>query len=183
MAVLPPYGRSPAASRSDVSPYRVTLVEVCERWGTTLPRREILVGLLALRGALRALGITQGFQWLDGSFVEDVETTRGRPPGDIDVVTFFVPAPFDLADPAIANIVQIITDRAATKAVFRTDHFLVPLTTPPELLVDDVRYLGGLFSHRRADDVWKGMLRIDFDNAADDVTAQQRLAAAALANP
>lgn len=34
-------------------------------------------------------GLVEGFQWIDGSFLEHVESTEGRDPRDIDVVTFF----------------------------------------------------------------------------------------------
>ncbi|MDA1231040.1 MAG: hypothetical protein O2856_09720 [Planctomycetota bacterium] len=30
-----------------------------------------------------------GFQWLDGSFLEDIELGDGRPPRDLDVVTVY----------------------------------------------------------------------------------------------
>jgi hypothetical protein len=32
--------------------------------------------------------LNQGFQWLDGSFAEQIELLEGRPPKDIDVVSF-----------------------------------------------------------------------------------------------
>ena len=35
------------------------------------------------------IGIGSGFQWLDGSFLENVEMTEKRDPGDLDLVTFF----------------------------------------------------------------------------------------------
>jgi hypothetical protein len=34
------------------------------------------------------VGIVEGFQWIDGSFIEDAEKSRGRPPADIDIITF-----------------------------------------------------------------------------------------------
>jgi len=44
------------------------------------------------RAALRDLGLN-GVQWINGSFCEDVERTRGRPPGDIDLVSLIVRPP------------------------------------------------------------------------------------------
>jgi hypothetical protein len=67
--------------------------EVVLRYGVTAERAAILTGLLDYRAALRNVGIMDGFQWLDGSFVEDVEAIRSRPPSDIDVVTFAHPGP------------------------------------------------------------------------------------------
>jgi len=43
--------------------------------------------------------------------------------------------------------------------------------------VDEVRYWFGLFSHRRSDDVWKGMLQLPLDTAADDVQAANSIRA------
>jgi len=97
--VLPPFtpGGSPT-ELGDMSPYRVDLLEVVQKFGITEERREILGGLLAYRNALRSVGISSGFQWIDGSFVEDCERVRGRPPKDIDIITFSV-RPAELAEP------------------------------------------------------------------------------------
>src|SRR5262245_49215124 len=84
--VLPPHLGAPGMVL-DLSPYRCTVAEVCDRFAISPARKRILDGLLKLRAELFALGI-EGFQWLDGSFVEDIEAQEGRDPGDMDVVTF-----------------------------------------------------------------------------------------------
>ena len=71
-----------------MSPYVVTISDVIRRYATSAERIEILVGLLKFRADLRTAGFIDGFQWFDGSFVENIEETRGRAPADIDVVTF-----------------------------------------------------------------------------------------------
>src|SRR5580692_10607499 len=86
--VLPPH-LAGAASPHDRSPYEATPAEVVARFATSGPRRVILRGYLDYRAALREAGFAEGYQWLDGSFVEDVERTEGRPPNDVDVVTFY----------------------------------------------------------------------------------------------
>jgi len=86
--VLPPFIGQTSADGAHVSPYEVDISDVIMRYATSPERIKILTGLLEYRKALAALGIVTGFQWLDGSFVEDVETIRSRPPGDIDLVTF-----------------------------------------------------------------------------------------------
>jgi hypothetical protein len=86
--VLPPI--NPVSPTTvDRSPYRVTLTDLVLRFNTSSERREILTGLLSFRKALHGLGLNSGFQWLDGSFLEDIVTTDSRPPRDIDVVTFY----------------------------------------------------------------------------------------------
>lgn len=176
--VLPPHTGDHAANRAHMSPYPTTSAELCTKLGTTDERRRILFGFFEMRAALRQLGVTTGFQWLDGSFAEDAEKTRGCAPNDIDVVTFFQPVPPPLQiPPALATLLPVLTNRDATKNRFHVDHILVPLASTPDRiadakhLVDEVRYWFGLFSHRRSDDVWKGMLQLPLETATDDQLA------------
>ena len=101
--VLPPHLGDPKII-SQLSPYPATSLELCQKLGFSPDRREILHGWLQLRELLRTLGHNSGFQWIDGSFMEDAETKRSRPPGDIDVVSFLPPSPAAL-DPAIAQVI------------------------------------------------------------------------------
>lgn len=71
------------------SPYSVSLFGLIERFGTSEIRIRLLQGLLDFRVELHNAGLHSGFQWIDGSFVENVEETANRSPNDIDVVTFF----------------------------------------------------------------------------------------------
>ncbi|WP_414651656.1 DUF6932 family protein [Hafnia paralvei] len=34
------------------------------------------------------MGLAEGFQWVDGSFTENIELIERRTPNDVDVVTF-----------------------------------------------------------------------------------------------
>ena len=67
--VLPPHLGDPRV-RSQLSPYPATSEEVCRKFATSDERGEILRGWLQFRQRLLALGVTDGFQWLDGSFLE-----------------------------------------------------------------------------------------------------------------
>ena len=51
----------------------------------------ILDGFLRFRELLTQAGFVSGFQWVDGSFLENVEMLENRPPNDLDVVTFYIP--------------------------------------------------------------------------------------------
>jgi hypothetical protein len=177
--VIPPHVGDHAANRANMSPYPCNSMELCTKFGTTDERRQILLGFFDLRDSLRQLGVTSGFQWLDGSFA----TTKPKP-NDIDVVTFFQPIPPPSSPPASATaLLPVITDRDATKVRFHVDHILVPLASKPDRLedakrlIDEVRYWFGLFSHRRSDDVWKGMLQLPLDTAAEDLQAANSLRA------
>ena len=166
--VLPPHLGDPRQI-SDLSPYVCTVAEFCDSFATTAKRKEILEGFLKLRAELLALGI-HGFQWLDGSFMENIESQEGRDPKDIDVVTF-VHSPIDpgaLAAILVPKPELMYPDQ--TRRVFFSDHYFVSLGSRPDRVVSQVRYWYALFSHRR-DGQWKGMLEIGLANKADDDAA------------
>jgi len=114
-----------------------------------------------------------GFQWVDGSFVEN------KTPKDADVVTF-VRRP--RAASLIAQVLMLrhanpeVFDRDRVKATYRLDAFFVDLDGTSEAIVDTASYWFGLFSHRRGDDAWKGMLRVNLDDVLDDQSARQLVA-------
>ena len=88
--VMPPHIGDPRRP-DQLSPYPATSEEVCRKFGTSPDRRAILRGWLNFRTRLTQLGIVSGFQWLDGSFLEDIEGIEARQPRDLDLITFFVP--------------------------------------------------------------------------------------------
>jgi hypothetical protein len=171
--VLPPH-LGVGGAIINMSPYVCTALEVCQRFATTSARKQILEGFLNLRAELAALGV-QGFQWLDGSFVEDIEAQERRDPRDMDVVTF-VATPADPAGlhAAIMASNPDLLNRPHVKANYHIDHFWLPLGSHPAQLVEHARYWYGLFSHRR-DRVWKGMLALELLNMADDAAARVEL--------
>jgi hypothetical protein len=170
--ILPPYvGRATASAER--SPYASTMDDVVARFATSQARREILGGLIEYRAALSSeLGITTGIQWLDGSFVEDVERMQARPPVDVDVVTI---ASFPRAS-GLTGAQRALLDSRQTKARFHCDAYPLDLARvgSMEQLIKNVTYWFGLFSHRR-DGRWKGLTAVPLD-AADDARARHRLA-------
>ena len=68
----------PTSSRR--SPYRVSVYDLVMRFGHSETRRSLIAGLLDYRAELREVGLVRGFQWIDGSFVEDIERTEDRSP-------------------------------------------------------------------------------------------------------
>ena len=174
--VLPPFlGANPAA-RAQCSPYATTTAEIVGRFGTSQDRIIILRGLLDYRAALASVGIVQGFQWIDGSFVEDCETIRQRPPGDVDVITFaWRPGGYtDLSDwsPFVFQHSDFF-DADRTKAIFKCHAYYIDLNKPPNLIALDTTYFNSLFSHQRDSMLWKGMLALDLNS--DDSVARQSL--------
>lgn len=164
--VLPPILGDDSTSK-DRSPYDVVLSEFVSTFGTSHRRCEILDGLLRYRAALRQSGMTEGFQWLGGSFVEDIELLESRSPNDIDVVTFFN-LDYDGQVAAVSAAPELFTeDNTYLKDHFLVDGYYVSLGNEPTLLVHDANYWGSLWAHRR-DAVWKGFLRINLDTNDDE---------------
>lgn len=166
--VLPPFDASAPTSRSGRSPFDATLVELVERFATSEERIDILRGLLEFRASLHRLGYVAGFQWIDGSFSEDVERIEARPPRDVDVVSF-VRAPI-LTD-QVAPEAETALDHHAAKERFRVDGYFVELDLlSREQLVEQATYWYGLWSHRRSQ-CWKGFVRVDLAPTHDELAA------------
>jgi len=174
---LPPFVGADPAQIAGVSPYETTLSELVMRFGTSPERRDILRGYLAHRQLLIGYGIN-GVQWLDGSFVENVEATQGRSPNDIDIVTFFARPPA-LADQSAwdafwaAN--EGIFKPQLAKVQFRTDPYFVDVSFGPLYVIDYATYFSGLFSHQRITSLWKGLVKVWLDPQRDDANALQLL--------
>jgi hypothetical protein len=170
--VLPPHLGDPRGP-GQLSPYPCTTAELVQRFGVSHERREILRGFLGFRERLRATGLTRGFQWLDGSFLEDIETQEARPPRDLDVVTVFWD--YDLAfQQTVFAAFPEFAHPAMAKANFALDHYPFDAGYRPEVTVEYARYWMLLFSHNR-DGVWKGMLKIDLDTPDLDNEARKVL--------
>jgi hypothetical protein len=170
---LPPFvgEDGPGGNSSDMSPYVTTCCEVVRRFGATRERRAILKDWLNHRSHLRSLGL-QGFQWLDGSFVES------KDPKDLDVVFFFVrPTQYrgDFEWESFVNENFSMLGTESVKRQFKLDFFPVDLNGSAYGVVQQTRYWFGLFSHRRDDYLWKGMLEVPLMSTADDDEAQLML--------
>ena len=171
--ILPPHQGDPR-NPAELSPFPCTIYEIVDRFGFSPQRKTILEGFLDLRLKLLALGL-KAVQWIDGSFLEDIESQESRPPGDIDVVTFA------LSTLALADLHQLISasdpfllSPKHVKSTFKVDHFLIPLASDPWQLVEHSTYFYGLFSHRR-DRMWKGMLKVGMLDIAEDQAALAHL--------
>jgi hypothetical protein len=169
--VLPPINTAQPAS-TERSPYVVSLTEFVLRFGQTPERTKVLDGFMRYRAALSAVGLTNGFQWLDGSFLEDIEIIESRPPNDIDVVTFYrLPTGKSQGD-LLAQAPELFATGAATnmklKGSYSVDPYLVHLGSSAERLTQLSAYWYSMWSHRR-NHIWKGFVQIDLapiDDAA-----------------
>lgn len=171
--VLPPYGDS-AVDRHR-SPYKVTMGFLVSNFGTSKARLELLRGLVEYRRVLFQAGFRVGIQWLDGSFVEKAEVTKGRPPSDIDIVTLFHrPAQYQ-TDPNLwrgqsVTIFNTFFNPQNCKPTYKCDTFGIDLDKKPSLIVEDVTYWFSLFSHQKITNVWKGLLCLTLQQDSADYT-------------
>jgi len=176
--VLPPYLGADPTAMGAMSPYRVTLTEIVQRFSQTPERRTILAGFLAHRASLLGFGVT-GIQWLDGSFLEDIENVSSRAPGDIDVVSFFVRPPAyqrnNAAWDAFWRGHMAVFSAPMAKVSYHTDAYFVDVEFGAGPVIQQTAYWFGLFSHKRATGLWKGMLEVLLDPQQDDAAATQLL--------
>lgn len=159
-----------APTSADRSPFRVSLRQFVQAFGTTSKRVAILQGLLRYRHELHQLGMTTGFQWLDGSFLERIELIERRDPGDIDVVTFFE-MPIGQTQLTLKGARPELfpgsaAEQAALKDKFHVDGYTVALDSAPSRLVARAAYWYSMWSHRR-DQTWKGFLEVDLGPTED----------------
>ena len=184
--VLPPYTGTSPANGAAMAPFSASMEQLADRFGTSPARLCLLEGLLRYRAALGSIGLTEGFQWVDGSFIERIEATEGRDPRDIDVVTFYRRPPAMRNDaPAWRQMVNAnmgLFRPEITRLTYNCDAYVVDLDAgSPSALVKQARYWFGLFSHKRVTSIWKGLLQVPIgtptsDAAACAIIAQRRVA-------
>ncbi len=163
--VIPPHLGNPT-DRSHLSPYSCSILELCHRFSSSPERVLILKNFVLFRQRMTSLGIIYGFQWLDGSFLENIEVSAGRPPKDLDVVTFF--GGLSHSDQiSIRSTFPEFGNPGLAKANFHLDHYLVDYTFKPEVTVEHTRYWIQLFTHNRLG-VWKGILRLPLNTPIED---------------
>lgn len=149
------------------------MAEIAERFGTTAERKRLLLNFLDFRQKIRDAGMMKAFQWVDGSFVEDVENGLGRPPKDIDVFTVCWGYKDFFFDQFVLTFPEF-SDRAAVKRKYNVDHLFLDADHDRLLTIDFTRFVTQLFSHNR-NQVWKGILKIDVDTPNEDAIARKML--------
>lgn len=167
--VLPPVRPGTHPAGPDRSPYTISLYDLVNRFATSPERAAILNGLIDYRTDLYAAGVVDGFQWVNGSFLEDIETTESRPPNDVDVVTYIV-IPNGVSQTTLLPALVPLMDKSVTKAKYKVDAHIFSLR---QVTIPNVCYWYSLWSHRR-DGLWKGFAQIPLD-PANDSAAQTAL--------
>ncbi len=163
---LPPFTSGDPTNPTARSPYAATMDEMVERFCTSVERARLLKGLNQYRRHLHSGGFVSGSQWIDGSFVEDVEATRKRAPSDIDVVTLFHrPLKYQI-QPANwmrdyqGHLFAMYFDTSKMKPAYKCDTYAIDLDVAPRALVRNTAYWLGLFSDIRGSDAKKGIVEL-----------------------
>ncbi len=168
--VLPPIRPNEAGHSKDRSPYKISTVTLVDRFASSKDRITILDGLLRYRKSLCEAGIVDGFQWLNGSFLENIEASEDRPPNDVDVVTFFkLPEGKTQLDlfKGHSNLFQ----STETKKDFLVDAYPCLLGEPTEKRhINQISYWYSMWSHKR-DYTWKGFVQVDL-SAGEDIAME-----------
>ncbi|MBF0428614.1 MAG: hypothetical protein HQL94_06790 [Magnetococcales bacterium] len=166
--VLPPIRPNAQGNSNDRSPYSVDLSVFVDYFSyiSSFERIAILDGLLRFRATLHRAGIVKGFQWLDGSFLEHVESIEGRQPRDMDVVTFFC-MPDGKDQHLLLQENSALFNAEHLKSTYRMDAYHVVLGDPTDAWrVRTISYWYSMWSHRR-DGLWKGFVQVDLDPSQD----------------
>jgi hypothetical protein len=166
--VLPPHLGDPTKS-GDLSPYRCSIIDLCHKFAISKERKEILLGLVHFRLKMVQHGVHQGFQWIDGSFVENIEVSENRPPNDIDVVTFYGGISVQ-AQTTLATNFPEFSKPSISKQTYKIDHYAVDYSYMPDFTVEITRYWIQLFTHNR-NGIWKGIIRLPLNTPAEDQQA------------
>ncbi|MBV6878633.1 hypothetical protein NG800_001970 [Epilithonimonas ginsengisoli] len=172
--VTPPHIGNPT-DRSQLSPYLSNSLEFVQQFATSPQRIEILEGLLKFRKKLNEVGIIEGFQWLDGSFTENIEISEERAPRDLDIVTLFNPnilAPEQIDE--IQNNFIDFSDFNTSKINYKLDHYPFNYAMNPLFTIEYTRYWIQLFSHNRLG-IWKGIIRLELNTPEIDDSAFEYL--------
>jgi hypothetical protein len=171
--LLPPFVGADATTQ-DRSPYLATMAEVVTQLGTTPQRRQLLRNLIAYRQLLAVEGYQNGVQFIDGSFVENIEGSANRPPSDIDVFSLLNAPQKYRSDPSAWASTGLtfwqteIADRNKNKQRFSLDTYAVLYEElQPMGLIQYIIYWYGLFSHQRDTFAWKGFVVLPLDPIGD----------------
>jgi len=169
--VIPPIRPGLSGNHFDRSPYEATLLEFVTRFATSATRIEIIDGLLKYRRELHSCGITKGFQWLDGSFMEMIESLEARQPADIDVVSFFyLPDGKSQQELAVTN--RNLFNSTKIKMKFYVDAYTFQLGFPTDSdQAREIAYWYSMWAHRR-DEIWKGFVQVDLAPSEDEAAME-----------
>jgi hypothetical protein len=164
--ILPPIKHGEPGNSPYRSPYNVDLIAFIDVFSLSPCRVEILDGFLRYREALQKTGLASGFQWLDGSFLEDIETLENRPPRDMDVITFYY-LPQGESKKSLYARAPDLFDNRYLKGTYNIDGYYIQLGGSFDVNnIKLISYWYSMWAHRR-DGLWKGFAQIDLSQSTE----------------
>ena len=169
---LPPLLGHETLSRSH-PPYPVSLTDLVQRFRVSDRRREILRGFLDFRAKLHQVGLDDGIQWVDGSFVNDKMSQKGEEPGDIDVITLYNVPTGTTQSQLLARFPELFGDPSVNrnKEMYDVDSYFVSMNSGSvSYTTKSIAFWNNLWYHteqgRR-----KGFLSVDLAPIEDQIAA------------
>lgn len=166
--LIPPIGSGESNLRS---PYIASLEEFVLRFSLSSQRCKIIKGFLDYRSRLHAAGLVNGFMWVNGSFLENIELIEKRSPNDIDFVIFYRPPLGKTEQQIIEENPDIFAFSKHMKKVLKEKYFVDPyfvnLENSSEKILERGTYWYSMWSHRR-NEAWKGYIQIELDSSSDE---------------
>ena len=169
----------PVFIREDVnarSPYATDMQELVDKFAVSPERIDILYKFGEYRDILRKIGFIEGFQLINGSFVENCDNEKG-PPRDIDIVNLLRrPSEYKNKTDWLTFVEKhksTYFDKEYCKTHYFCDSHFIDLDYLP---IDNARrifYFFGLFSYQRRTNRPKGLLQIDIQDKNDHIAMQQ----------
>jgi hypothetical protein len=172
--VLPPFINESPGNPANHSPYVCSINEFCEKFATTPTRIHLLKNFVKFRIKIHDSKITEGFQWVDGSFLENKEKALDQNPNDIDVATFFQVTSPD-TEQKVKTDFPDFSHRKLAKDNYKLDHLLIhiPALNPYDL-IRSTNFISKLFSYSRRG-VFKGLVEIHLNTIDEDIAALEYL--------
>lgn len=172
--VVSPIAEGENGGSQNRSPYLIDIVSFVSQFAFSSERITILLKLLDYRQAIYRANIDTGFQWINGSFTEDVERLRNRPPNDIDLVTFIHDNNIEPNEQWVESHSYIFNNEQV-KDVYNVDSYWVNMDeiSKPQL-AKYATYWYSMWSHQRVTNIWKGFYQISL-TPQDDIIARQWL--------
>jgi hypothetical protein len=164
--VLPPIKPGMPGNSAERSPYIVDLITFVDVFSLSSDRIKLLDGFLRFRESLQKIGLTSGFQWLNGSFLENIELLENRPPHDLDVVNFYNIPKGETQNSLFLKNADLF-NHDYLKGTFFIDGYFSALDGPVDAdKIKIITYWYSMWSHRR-NKLWKGFVQIDLDPSRD----------------
>lgn len=173
--ILPPYIGETGDERikGHLSPYKCDTLELCIRFGTSKERVEILKKLILFRNKMNDENIQYGFQWLYGSFSENIEVTQNRSPEDLDLMTFYRGFTIEELEGLKKSFPDFFSYKKSKKK-YALDHTSFFIGVSPEFTIDILSNSMQLCTHTRSG-IWKGIVRIEINTPIKDKEALEYL--------